>query len=274
MFLCLALSGSASILFAQERPQSQSTSDVAEAKVHFEEGRRLFQARRFREAIHAFELARALWPSPDLLFNIARGYEELGDYVAAMDYYERYLQRAAEPSDGDEVRERIAALGRRNAQLTDRRSRGERIGGLRLVSERRPGKVWLAGELRPSLSQGVPLFMPPGDYPLKVAWAGSMPFLAHVQVRAGEVTTAYPLFKSPTPAQVADDFSPSGWFWTGVVVTAVAVTGAAALGTMGVLRREEAPSSADQFAQASDLCLGAAFLSGVIATVTYFAEQP
>ena len=248
--------------------------DVTVAKTHFEEGRQLFRARRFREAIRAFELARALWPSPDLLFNIARAYEELGDYQVAVGYFERYLQRPVEPDDAAEVLQRIAVLKRRDRQLQKHRARGARVGALRLVARRPPQRVWLAKQPHPELAKGGQLWLPPGEYPLKVTWPGAVPFLGQVAVRAGEVTTAYPRLDPFTAPQLMDEPQPSAWFWSGVAATALALTAGAVLGTMAILEREESHAAARDLSLASDISLGSAFVLGVSSAILYLAEQP
>jgi len=65
-----------------------------------------YEAERFSEAIHSFQVAASLIPSADLWFNIARCHEQLArarnsaaDYEQAIAYYRRYLTDRVDPPD-------------------------------------------------------------------------------------------------------------------------------------------------------------------------------
>lgn len=248
---------------------------VARAKAYFQEGRQMFAERRYREAIRAFELARTLWPVPDLLFNIGRAYEELGDYRTAVGYFQGYLRDEVDPEDGPAVRQRIVDLEERSAQLEAHRSRGERIGAIRLGEEGDTHmEVLLNGRALPQLARGEQVFVPPGEYRLGVRWPDALPFDAQLQVRAGELTSAYPIRRPATPAAALDGkYSPSSLFWVSLGVAGLSYTGAAALGTIAPMRRGDEPGTADRLALGSDLALGAAIIATVGATVVYLAER-
>jgi tetratricopeptide (TPR) repeat protein len=57
-----------------------------------EEGIALYGKRDYRAAIETFEKAYALDPDPNLLFNVARSHEKLGENARAIDRYEAFLQ--------------------------------------------------------------------------------------------------------------------------------------------------------------------------------------
>jgi tetratricopeptide (TPR) repeat protein len=66
-----------------------------------------FAAARYEQALEHLQRAYALAPHPELLFNIARCFEELHRVGAAVDAYDRYL--AVQPSD-TAARDRVEAL--------------------------------------------------------------------------------------------------------------------------------------------------------------------
>lgn len=73
---------------------------------HYSRGREHYQAGRYREAVAELEQALALDPSsPNLVYNLARVYELLGNIDQAIAHYERY--RAMLPDDEAAERERV-----------------------------------------------------------------------------------------------------------------------------------------------------------------------
>jgi tetratricopeptide (TPR) repeat protein len=69
-----------------------------------------FKARRFEEAVAEFAKAYRIDPSPILVFNMARSFEELRRYPQAVTFYQRYLEGAPNAPDRAAVRETIVAL--------------------------------------------------------------------------------------------------------------------------------------------------------------------
>ena len=57
-----------------------------------EQGLAFYKARDYRRATEKFLQAYAIDPDPNLLFNVARCYQALGDLVAAIEKYEAYLR--------------------------------------------------------------------------------------------------------------------------------------------------------------------------------------
>lgn len=112
---------------AWSKPARAEDSDVASAQTPSDEDRRQAQQlrteaqRRFSQqdyegAIEAFEAAHARAPDPTDLFNIGRVYEEQGDLVQALTYYERFSR---EP----------------RLELDERQAAAERIEVLRVLVE-------------------------------------------------------------------------------------------------------------------------------------------
>jgi len=66
-------------------------SPPAEALEHYNRGREHYQAGRYREALQELEVAVNLDPtSPNLVYNVARVYELLGDIDQSIAFYQRY----------------------------------------------------------------------------------------------------------------------------------------------------------------------------------------
>jgi len=89
-------------------PASASATGVAQLN---EEGAALYAARDYRHAIEKFIQAYAVDADPNLLFNIARCYEELGEVDAAIEKYETFLKTPGADTRGRQrARESLATL--------------------------------------------------------------------------------------------------------------------------------------------------------------------
>ncbi|MEO8180169.1 MAG: tetratricopeptide repeat protein [Deltaproteobacteria bacterium] len=88
-----------------------------------EEGASFYAARDYRHAIEKFIQAYAIDSDPNLLFNIARCYEELGETDAAIEKYETFLKTPGADARGRQrARESLTAL--REAAETARKHPG------------------------------------------------------------------------------------------------------------------------------------------------------
>ncbi len=64
------------------------------------EGTAFFKARDYRKALDRFNEAYALEAEPDLLYNIARCHEALGETSVAIEKYNRYLEQPGADAEG------------------------------------------------------------------------------------------------------------------------------------------------------------------------------
>src|SRR6187401_1842766 len=108
----LLLEGALSLVPASARAAepraSQASSSVDQLN---EQGAALYAARDYRRAIEKFIQAYAIDPDPNLLFNIARCYEELGEVDAAIEKYETFSKTPGADARGlKRARESLAAL--------------------------------------------------------------------------------------------------------------------------------------------------------------------
>src|SRR5688572_30400720 len=91
--LCLAVAvGPASARAAETRSNAAAPANQANVAQLNEEGAAFYAARDYRRAIEKFIQAYAIDTDPNLLFNIARCYEELGEVDAAIEKYETFLK--------------------------------------------------------------------------------------------------------------------------------------------------------------------------------------
>lgn len=101
-----------SVAWAQTQTQTPDASrrPLHLARRHYEQGVILYAAGDYAAARAAFETAYRLSLLPDLLFNLGRTCEKLGDRRAAADYLERFLQARPDAPDASQIRGDIARL--------------------------------------------------------------------------------------------------------------------------------------------------------------------
>jgi tetratricopeptide (TPR) repeat protein len=96
---------------ADNRANTSAPSNQTGVAQLNEEGAALYAARDYRRAIEKFIQAYAVDTDPNLLFNIARCYEELGEIDAAIEKYETFLKTPGADTRGRQrARESLAAL--------------------------------------------------------------------------------------------------------------------------------------------------------------------
>jgi tetratricopeptide (TPR) repeat protein len=84
----------------------------AGAVEHYERGRKLYLAGRYRDALQELKVALALDPnSPNLVYNVARVNEDLSEFDEAIKYYRHY--RSLLPQDATEEQDKTAKTIRR-----------------------------------------------------------------------------------------------------------------------------------------------------------------
>lgn len=91
-FLALLLAWTPS--FAQDDAIPDEADEEEQAAKHFAEGRKLYAEGKHKEAIDALLKAYTLRPAPPILLNIGRTYEKLDEKKKALEYYQRFLEKA------------------------------------------------------------------------------------------------------------------------------------------------------------------------------------
>jgi tetratricopeptide (TPR) repeat protein len=91
-------------------PGALTDAQKAEAKQHFVDGGKHYADGEFNEAADHFVKAYDLTHAPELLYNLARCYEHLGEKERAAEQYEMYLRMSPDAEDRVEVEQKIADL--------------------------------------------------------------------------------------------------------------------------------------------------------------------
>jgi tetratricopeptide (TPR) repeat protein len=100
-------------------PQSPAARAAHEA---YQRGVEHFRQARYADAIAEFNKAYRVDPNPVLVFNMARAFEELKDYAAAVEFYRKYLAMAGDAEDRPQVEQTLRTL-----ELLQAREQGEKL---------------------------------------------------------------------------------------------------------------------------------------------------
>lgn len=110
LIILLAMSTLAPIEGAAQERSITGTAD--EAEVEFRLGNASFLAGRYEQALAHYFASHRLVPNRNVIFNIAKCYENLRRYVEAYRYYSSYLETASE-AERPEVRKALERIERR-----------------------------------------------------------------------------------------------------------------------------------------------------------------
>lgn len=95
---------------ARAQPAPVDEVDQEIGRRHFERGRALYEEGRYEAAVDEFLAARRAYPAPQLDYNLARCYDRLDRPEAAIEFYQRYLDRAPTTAEVGPIRARVAVL--------------------------------------------------------------------------------------------------------------------------------------------------------------------
>jgi tetratricopeptide (TPR) repeat protein len=175
----------------------QSVESTRRAREEFRQGVESYQAGRYLDAIHSFQVAASLVPSADLWFNIAAAYEqlarsraEISDFEQAIAHYRRYLTERVDPPDRTAVEANIASLTERleaaRASQTVRATQGT----LRLRSREDGATVSIDGQTIGQTPMEEDVRLSPGRHMLEVTRDGALPFRSEVSIEVGLAVTS------------------------------------------------------------------------------------
>ena len=131
------------------KDETLSISQIEEAEALFFKGFVQFQNAKYEEAAELFQRAYTLVPHDDLLYNVARSRELLGDKATAIQWYRAYLN--TKPVDETTIIHRLKLLG---GEATPQALSGEVKGGPVTLTEVAPVSLtpWLVTGLGVALA--------------------------------------------------------------------------------------------------------------------------
>jgi hypothetical protein len=210
-----------------------------DARDRLEEGSALYRKGDYQGALHKFEEARALFPSPKIYFNLGQALNRLGRTAAAVEAFERFLAEAPD----------AAADRRRDAEALLNELR-PRIGYVRVTAEA-GSEIAVDGQPAGTAPLKRTVAVDPGIHQVTARAPGArVGHVGTIEITPGQtidweakeapapladgplpLTTPLPLANPPHPAVVATAPPPqprSRWLpWVagaGAVVVALAIT--------------------------------------------------
>ncbi len=250
--------------------QPENVRSTRQARAHFMEGLEHFRAHRYREAIQAFTLAAQLVPSADLHYNIARAHEELSEYEAAIEGYQRYLRDRVDPPDRAQVETHIEQLRAQAAAAAAHAQSAPTTGTLRLTANRAGADVTLDGEDAGQSPWEEARELPAGRHALALSREGYVPFRSEVSVEAGVPTAAYADLVPETRYRATQGDRIFTWIAWGLGLASVGA--AIGLGVEAASRQGTDLDDARTWAAFSDVFAGAAVGLGVVGLILWFVE--
>lgn len=241
----------------------------AGARRHFDSAIAHYRARRYREAIHEFELSIEQIPSPDVWFNIGRAHEQLGEFRLAASSYRRYLHDRGDAPDASELTAHIEALTRK-AEAPATPQRKADLGSLAIDAEQPGALVLLDGRELGRAPVDRILEVSPGQHRLEATMQGFVPFRAHIEVQPGALSAAYVDLSPLTQRAASHPIATETWLALGASAAGVLASGAFGVLALSDRGRDDFKGSA-RWARASDWSLGGALVFGVTAAVLHFA---
>ena len=145
-------------------------------KAYFTQGEQLYSKGEYGAAIWNFRRADRLMATPEVIYDLAKCHEKLGDTAFATYYYRLYLKRSPTASDALDVAERVGTA----------LSQAEANGRGFLEVEASGAEKLMVGRY-PFPEGPVALFLPPGDYEITGVFPdGNKRIVA--QLRTGKTT--------------------------------------------------------------------------------------
>src|SRR5581483_2888736 len=195
-------------------------TDVELAKAHFATGQLYYERGRYPDAAREFEEAYRLSNRAELLYNMGKSYDGIGDHARAAAAYRRFLNAVTSSPDRPWVTERVQALALLVGHVTVKCSVA---GSLVTVDGQPVGTSPLAETLE----------LNPGGHKLEIAHEGYATWRGDVVASPGgeltvnaEQISLVKVIRVEVPTEKKVPIYKRWWLWTavGVVIVAGAVT--------------------------------------------------
>lgn len=236
---CVSLALAPLAAYAQPDATATPAPEAApdpRARAAYEAGVDHFKAKRYAEAIGEFTRAQRMDPSPILLFNIARAFEdwaresgEWDKYADALEYYRLYLEAAPNAPDAKAVADGLPALERLAAQAKQGRE-------IELAVTSAPEGAAVKVDGRAVGETPLKVKLAPGKHFVTVERPGFARHSAEVALEDEPVrhaVTLVPVAAAPPPATAEASSNTAAWVVLGVggaLLLGSAITGGLALG--------------------------------------------
>lgn len=148
-----------------------------QARELFQEGRTYFDDGEYLQAAELFVEAYELLDAPELLFNIGQAYRRADELVKAEEYFERYLNKMADPPNEDEVVDTIVEI---QQKLSAKQAR------VSVTTDPSRADLYVDDENEPRCQTPCELELLPGEYSLRAQRADHKPGHRPLSVDPGE----------------------------------------------------------------------------------------
>lgn len=215
-----------------------------EARIHFEEGVRLYEDGQYEQAAIAFARAYELKPSFKLLFNIGQAESELKHYARALEAFTRYLAEGGDQVPADRVTTVKSEIERLNALV-----------GLIIVECPVAGaRVLLDNENKGETPLESPIFVDIGKHEVVIKQGQDELLREVVRVAGGQrVTLEVEAEGGATEGSPGDAAAPTEepddggrvWTWVALGVGGAAGIAGAAIGGAAMSKKSDLESSCE-----------------------------
>lgn len=159
----VALGLGAAAVTGSPAPAVAQSDDMAEAKKHFLEGKKLYDAKKFDEAADHFVKAYELSDRGELLYNIGQAYRKAGDLRKAEEYLQKYLNKNPNPENEDAVVNQVIEIQQKLAA---------RMATVEVETKTEGRKVFVDDEEEPRCETPCSVSIDPGRYEFRIVGDG------------------------------------------------------------------------------------------------------
>jgi PEGA domain/Tetratricopeptide repeat len=219
---CLALLLGPTLALAQPAPPQNAPppgNDLELAKAHFATGELYYERGRYPDAAREFEEAYRLSQRPELLYNMGKSYDGIGDHARALAAYRRFLNAVVVSPD--------------RAQVTDRAKQLQLLVGVVTIKASVDGSaVTIDGLAVGTTPLAEALELNPGAHKMEIVHEGFATWRGDVTAAPGaqqtvnaEQISLVKVIRVEVPEKKVPIYK-RWWLWTavGVVIAAGAVT--------------------------------------------------